>query len=188
MIVSTGHRFVFAHVPKTGGIAMRAALAPYADARLSHLPAHDTLADLAMRMPETSGYFKFTFVRNPWDRLVSFYAYARAVLTRTLPQIVDFDWMLRALDRDEEWTRTVHALRPQSDFTSGSDFIGRFERLAGDFTRACAHIGIAPVLSRRNASQHLAYSTYYDNWSRSFVAARYVGDIEAFGYRFEAAS
>jgi hypothetical protein len=187
MIVSRSHRFVFAHVPKTGGIAMRAALAPYEDASL-RLPAHDTLSDLAASHPETRGHFKFAFVRNPWDRLVSFYTYARAVLSRTLPQIQDFDLMLRALDRDEAWTRDIHAMRAQSDFTAGADFVGRFEQLDNDFAQACDRAGIAATLGHRNASQHRPYATYYTDWSRSFVAARYASDVATFGYRFEAAA
>lgn len=187
MIVSASRRFVFAHVPKTGGISMRAALAPFADETLSHLPAHGTLADLVASHPEMGGHFKFAFVRNPWDRLVSFYTYARAVLARTLPQIQDFEEMLRALDRGEAWTNTIHAMRPQSDFTAGADFVGRFERLDGDFAQACGRAGIETTLAHRNASQHRHYATYYDGWSRSFVARRYRADIEAFGYRFGAA-
>ena len=187
MIVSKSHRFVFAHVPKTGGIAMRAALAPYEDESL-RLPAHDTLGDLAASHPETRGYFKFAFVRNPWDRLVSFYTYACAVLSRTLPQIQDFDGMLRALDRDEAWTRDIHAMRAQCDFTAGADFIGRFERMDRDFAQACDRAGIETALAHRNASQHRPYTTYYNDWSRSFVATRYSKDIAAFGYQFEAVS
>ncbi len=186
MIVSASHRFVFAHVPRTGGISMRAALTPYVDPRLTHLPAHGTLDDLAAAHPGTGGYFKFAFVRHPWDRLVSFYTYARNVLARTLPQIESFDGLLRAVDRDEPWTRGIFALRPQGDFVAGTDFTGRFERLAADFAQVCARLGIAPDLGRRNAFAHPPYAQCYDDWSRGFVAERYRRDIEEFDYRFEA--
>ncbi|MGH6870204.1 MAG: sulfotransferase family 2 domain-containing protein [Rhizomicrobium sp.] len=192
MIVSASRRFVFAHVPKTGGISIRAALAPFADESL-RLPAHETLAGLAARLPQTRGHFKFAFVRNPWDRLVSFYAYARRFLARTLPglQTLSFEDMLRALDRHEDWTHDVHAFRPQSDFVRGADgapladFVGRFERLETDFDLACARAGIAARLTHRNASDHRPYAACYTAWSRDFVAARYRTDIEAFDYRFE---
>jgi len=186
VIVSRARGFVFAHVPKTGGISVRAALAPFEDCRLRDMETHDTLAALLARHPETQALFKFAFVRNPWDRMVSFHAYARRYLARAMPVFgtLSFDAMLRALDRGEAWTRTIHAFRPQGEIASGADFTGRFERLAADFARACRHVGIAPALPCKNATEHRPYSACYNNWGRDFVAARYADDVAAFGYRF----
>ncbi len=192
MIISHAHRFVFAHVPKTGGIAMRAALEPFADADADVLreTTHETLPALVARKPELSGYFKFAFVRNPWERLVSFYAYARRYLAGTLPQLQEtsFAGMIRLIDSGAAWLEPLHVLRPQSDYARGADFIGRFERMGDDFSRICARLGLSAALSRRNASEHGAYATYYNDWSRGFVAARYAEDIHEFGYAFEANS
>ncbi|HEY2069764.1 MAG TPA: sulfotransferase family 2 domain-containing protein [Rhizomicrobium sp.] len=189
MIVSSRHRFVFAHVPKTGGISIRAALEPFAD-KANGIGVHDTLNTLLAARPETRAYFKFAFVRNPWDRLVSFYFYARRFLARPVPQLqsLSFEGMLRALDGGEAWTAGIFAMRPQTAMVAGADFTGRFERLAQDFATACTRIGIAPTLPRKNASDHLAYATYYNDWSRSFVTRHYAGDVDTFGYRFEAVS
>jgi hypothetical protein len=127
--------------------------------------------------------------------MVSFYAYARARLRPTLPQMqdVDFPGMLRLLDTNAAWLRDLHVMRPQRDFvreggTLLADFVGRFENLAADFARVCARLGLAAVLPRKNISHHGAYAGYYDDWSRGFVAARYRQDIEEFGYNFEARS
>ena len=190
MIVSHAHRFVFAHVPKCGGIAVRAALEPFADGQSAVLRAttHETLPAFIARKPELSSYYKFAFVRNPWERLVSFYAYARRHLTRTLPglQDVSFIQMLRLVDGGAAWLQDLFVMRPQSDYVGGADFVGRFERLAQDFARVCARLGFRAALSRRNASEHGAYAPYYDDWSRAFVAHRYALDIDEFGYVFEA--
>jgi chondroitin 4-sulfotransferase 11 len=192
MIVSDTHRFVFAHVPKTGGISVRAALEPFADGQAAVLgeTTHETLPALLARQPRLAGHFKFAFVRNPWDRLVSFHVYARARLKPTLPQMqqVDFTGMLRQLDADAAWLRGIHAMRPQHAHVAGADFVGRFEDLDGEFGRVCARLDIAAVLPRKNASPHAPYAAYYDDWSRGFVAARYRTDIEQFGYAFEATS
>jgi hypothetical protein len=191
MIVSDSHRFVFAHVPKTGGISVRAALGPYADGQAAVLQetTHETLPELLSRQPRLAGHFKFAFVRNPWNRLVSFYAYACRYLARTLPQMqgVSFPEMLRLLDGNVAWLRDLFVMRLQSDYTAGADFIGRFERLEDDFKRVCARLNIAAPLARKNASEHGAYSAYYDSWSRGFVADRCARDIDQFGYTFEAA-
>jgi len=192
MIVSNSHRFVFAHVPKTGGIAMRAALEPFADAQAlaARETTHETLPELLARAPQLSGHFKFAFVRNPWDRLVSFHAYASEKLRPTFPQMqgIDLRGMLRLLDRDTPWLRPLFALRSQAEHVRGADFVGRFEDIGGDFGRVCAQLGIRARLAAKNASRHGAYASYYDDWSRGFVAARYAQDIRQFGYAFEACS
>jgi Sulfotransferase family len=192
MIISHGHRFVFAHVPKTGGIAMRAALEPFADGRPDALPGttHETLPALLARRPDLAGHFKFAFVRNPWERLVSFHAHACHYLSRALPEFegLSFPAMLRLLDKGAAWLESLHAIRPQSEHARGADFIGRFERIAEDFARVCARLGLSTTLSRRNTSEHGAYASYYDDWGRGFVARRYAEDIAQFGYSFGAMS
>jgi len=190
MIVSNSHRFVFAHVPKTGGISMRAALGPFADGQsaVRRDTTHETLPSLIAREPRLAGHFKFAFVRNPWDRLVSFYVYARENLRPTYPQMqgVDFDGMLRLLDCDTPWMRDLFVMRRQCDYVAGADFIGRFEEMDSDFARVCTQLNIRTALPKKNSSRRGAYTGYYNAWGRDFVARRYAQDIQKFGYSFEA--
>jgi hypothetical protein len=192
MIVSDSRRFVFAHVPKTGGISMRAALETFADGKAAVLrgTTHETLPALLRREPRLGGYFKFAFVRNPWDRLVSFHAYAREKLRPTVPEMqgLDFGQLLHAMDRGADWLDRLHVMRPQGGHVRGADFVGRFETLESDFARVCASLDIRAVLPRKNTSTHGAYAGYYDAWGRDFVARRYADDIDEFGYAFEALS
>ncbi|HEV7404447.1 MAG TPA: sulfotransferase family 2 domain-containing protein [Chthoniobacteraceae bacterium] len=190
MIISSTHRFVFAHVPKTGGISMRAALAPFADGQADAHPntTHETLPELLARAPHLGGHFKFAFVRNPWDRLVSFHAYAREKLKTTLPemQAVSFGEMLRLLDAGAPWLERLHVMRPQCDHVRGADAVGRFEHMGADFARIAARLCLTLSLPHKNPSRHGAYAAGYDAWGRDFVARRYARDIDEFGYAFEA--
>jgi len=192
MIVSNTHRFVFAHVPKTGGISVRAALARYADGQDAALSGttHETLPELLARRPDLGGHFKFGFVRNPWERLVSFYCHARARLAPSFPQFqsLTFTEWLRQADANAGWLASLFVLRPQRECLDGADFVGRFETLAPDFAQVTARLGLAVALPHKNATRHGAYATCYDGWGRDFVARRYAGDIEQFGYRYETAS
>jgi len=169
---------------------MRAALKPFADGQsaVRRETTHETLPALLAREPRLAGHYKFAFVRNPWDRLVSFHAYACRYLTPTLPQMkgIDFPKMLLLLDRNVAWLRDLFVMRAQSDHTAGADFVGRFEQLDDDFARVSSQLNIRAALPRKNASVHGAYRNYYDNWGRSFVAERYAQDVEQFGYTFEA--
>jgi len=102
MIISRGRRFIFVHIPKTGGTALALALearaarddiligdTPKARARRGRLARakshgrlwkHSTLADIAglVSDAEIEGFFTVTLVRNPWDRAVSYYHWLRA--------------------------------------------------------------------------------------------------------------
>jgi hypothetical protein len=196
MIISDAHRFVFVHIPKSAGTSIRAALAPFGDSRSAASPdtTHETLPALLARRPEFATHFKFAFVRNPWERLVSFFFHARQRLAPTFPQFQAMDGleaMLRLIDRNVAWLCAMHAVRPQCDYIYGpegarlTDFVGRHEHLAVDFVRACRRIGISAALPRTNVSRHDHYAGYYNGWCRDFVAARYGRDIGEFGYAFD---
>ncbi len=100
MIISRGRRYIFVHIPKTGGIALSLALegramaddiligdTPKARRRrgrveklqptaAGRLWKHSTLADIA-GLADPDEFFVVTMVRNPWDRMVSYYHWLR---------------------------------------------------------------------------------------------------------------
>jgi hypothetical protein len=198
MIISDSHKFVFIHIPKNAGTSIQSALEPFADGQsvASRETTHETLSALLARQPALRAHFKFAFVRNPWERLVSFFFYARGRLRPTFPQFQEMEGletMLRMIDRDVGWLCQMHAVRPQCDYVCDArgarltTFLGRYERLDRDFATACSQIGIEAALSRQNVSRHGHYATYYSDWGRGFVADRYGADVRAFDYRFECA-
>lgn len=161
------HSCVFIHVPKTGGTSIRTALG------MGSMPYHITARDMRQIHPDSCNKFSFAFVRNPWDRLVS---YGHSLVG------IDWDQMSR-FDRLD--------LIPQVDFIMDEtgkplvDFIGRFENLVEDFETACDMMGIpTPPLQHLNGSQHRQYRDYYDETAKQHVAKMYAEDIERFGYSF----
>ncbi|HEX5316827.1 MAG TPA: sulfotransferase family 2 domain-containing protein, partial [Candidatus Kapabacteria bacterium] len=144
---------------------------------------HSTLAEYraALGESEFGKLYKFTCVRNPWDRMISLY------FTPTQNTIV---W-----DRKRFRKIIVKAL-PVSDYLQlnecenesfeNVDYIMRFENLEDDFRAVCAAIGISPaVLPKYNRSNREHYSTYYDDELRELVRERFAAEIERFGYTFE---
>lgn len=160
-------------------------------AQQQHLPA--AVLKGVVSPEEWDGYFKFAFVRNPWDMLVSGYQYQQTVLTpeqRALnPDVAE----LLARSRDfSDVVRYYPMIR--SDMTSfitddqgrvAVDFVGRFERLEEDFAYICDRIGIDRPLSHENRSERAAsYRDYYTPETRAIVAKHFARDIERFGYEF----
>lgn len=149
--------------------------------------------------------FKFSFVRNPWDRLVSWWSLidnARPYVDPGHPPNKFFDYVLTHAHSFEEFLLRCddeiidsdgrkNIFRNQLDYlvdddgTVIVDFIGRFERLQDDFDEVSRRLGLPPVkLPRTNGSEHAPYTEYYTPITAEIVAERYARDIEQFAYRF----
>jgi hypothetical protein len=206
VIISASHRYVFAAIPKTGTHAVRQALRPHLRAgdfeqvglfvkRQLPIPAlaslghgHISLAQLRGYMdPEKFGdYFKFAFVRNPFDRFVSYCSFmARGSdVFATDPRRVMRHYVAKAPGE--------HVLfKPQHSFVEGAggamlaDYIGRVETIQESFDFIASRIGIPAVqLQRVNSTERSGYRDYYDQQLIDSVARIYARDLELFGYEF----
>ena len=135
-------------------------------------------------------FFKFGFVRNPWDRLVSCY-FSKVVEmeNRKFPdfsgsEFRDFVGYVERCDLrgGDRHYRLQSVLVPVDTV----DFVGRFESFERDARLVCTRLGLPVVeLPHRNRSGHRHYVEYYDATLRRRVAALYAQDIETFGYSFE---
>lgn len=202
---------MFFAVPRTATHAIRRALAPHlhaGDWRQQNLHAaerlpiaelaakehgHLAVAEVEPHLPEHawSSYFKFAFVRNPFDRFVSacFFLHRREPAFARAPTA----HMKRALGRTRFRTRVLirpqHALLSKADGHLGVDYVGRFETLQSSMNDACVRIGLPPLtLERTNAAARGSYAEYYDEELVQLVTELYRADLAAFGYRFETAS
>ena len=207
MIISHRHRFVFVAIPKTGTHSVRQALRehlgvedieqvglfvdkrfPYPElAAIGH--GHLGLEQVRPFLgdAEFASYFKFAFVRNPFDRFVSYCAF----MTRGNGA---FERDPRAVMRQVMFkVRPVqHILfRPQYqqlvDANGGllADFVGRVERMQPDYENICARLGLPTgTLGRVNSSRHGDYRQYYDEELRTGVADFYRRDLDLFEYDF----
>tara|TARA_B100001094_G_C18187366_1_gene804721 strand:- start:3500 stop:4141 length:642 start_codon:yes stop_codon:yes gene_type:complete len=142
-------------------------------------------------------YFTFIFVRNPWDRLVSYYkssfqcetGYFSKKYQISNPSEIEFSHFIKLVTDKENLNLNKH-WRPQSRICDlcKLDFIGRFENIQEDFNIVCDKIGIPQQqLPHTNKSKHKRkhYTEYYDDETREIVAEKYAKDIEYFGYEFE---
>jgi len=201
-MISSQKRFLFVHIPKTAGNSIQSILRDYSEDELVALRGgqdgierfglrnpkykikkHSTLAEYKAALGEVQfgDLYKFTCVRNPWDRMVSYYftptqnmaAWDRKKFRKAIVKALSVADYLR-LDKVEE------------DPFGNVDYIMRFENLADDFRTVCGTLGILPAtLPRYNRSSREHYSKYYDDELRELVCARFAAEIERFGYIFE---
>ena len=129
-------------------------------------------------------YFKFTFIRNPWDKIVSEYEWAYYSL--------EFDdYINRVLyvvqNRIRLDTKNTH-LRPQIEFINNDlDFIGRFENFSNDVEKVSSLIGVnldIKKLPHTKKSDRDNYKTYYNENTKNIIQNVYKEDIKQFGYEF----
>jgi Sulfotransferase family len=143
------------------------------------------LADGAFPAPEYAGLFKFGFVRNPWERLVSWYQYVQKTPSHEdcKPGEAFADFAVRFLEKTR---RAQWWMIENNSGEIGLDFIGRFENLNNDIAQICKQIGIeSKALPHRNKMAEKDYRTYYDDALASAVQNAWAREISAFGYRFD---
>jgi hypothetical protein len=185
-----GH-VVFIHINKTGGTSNERAL----QLRSERICARDKLARMGARRWQRA--FKFAFVRNPWDKVVSHYHY-RVSTGRSGLQDEHFPfagWVRLAYrDRDPRYCDVPLMFAPQLEWIVDArgqimvDFVGRFERLHEDFAAVCRRIGAHAALPHVKPTAHGDYRDFYDAGSRAIIARAFAPDLEQFGYRFQPGS
>ncbi|MFT7008483.1 MAG: hypothetical protein ACJAXJ_003023 [Colwellia sp.] len=232
-MISHPDKCVFVHIPKAAGqsvekvFVQRAGLSwenraplllrPNTDPtmgppRLAHLTAAEYIEKGYINQAQFNEYFTFSFVRNPWSRLVSEYRYRQ--YPYTFKQFLLEKFPIPASD---DYTQTLDLYRhvvPQSQFLFAQtgrqlvDFIGKFEQLDKDFAFVCQTLGM-PLQKVPHVNQTLSprllgsikrkiqgtyrpsdkkiqhYSELYDEESYDFVAKLYHQDIALFDYKFE---
>jgi hypothetical protein len=133
-----------------------------------------------------SGLFKFAFVRNPWDRLVSRYSYllrSENHPRHRLIKTMNFEDYLHWEIRRGKMSQHTYVCDRRGKLIV--DFIGRFERLHEDFSKICERLQLRAELPKANASSHRDYREYYTPATRELVAKNFQRDIQLFGYDFD---
>jgi len=194
---TAAEKCMFVHIPKCAGTSVRRSLFGRDG---GHRPLEVFRTMVPPEMFDQS--FKFTFVRNPWDRLVSAFFFLQKsdlernqrFARRNLSAFTDFESFVRQwLTRESIWSFT-HFL-PQHHFICidqrlGVDFVGFYENLSEDFAIVARKIGRPTTLRDENRLGGRAkdYRQYYNDETRDIVAEVYAEDIALLGYSFDNSS
>jgi hypothetical protein len=186
---------IFVHVPKCAGISVNKAL-------FGNLAGGHTTLEQYLNIYEPKNilsYFKFTIVRNPWDRVVSAYHFLKQGGLNKWDQEF-FQKELAAFDSFEDFVKgwlihpeninKHHHFQVQCHYILDKrnkvhlDFIGYLENIDEDFEYICNKMKIQATLPNSNNSNRNNYQDYYSDETKSVVAEAYKQDIELLGYDF----
>lgn len=198
-------RLIFVHIQKTGGSAINLAFGQPQNPPEKHRDATELRALYGEAAWSQS--FKFSIVRNPWDRLVSWWTMidsmrahvaaggaASGFIRYVLQNALSFEQFIGLDGEIADADGRKRVLRPQLSYITDAegrlmvDHVGRFERLGAEVAVVAALRGKPVTLRRINASQHGPYHEAYTPSMRDRVGEAFAADIAAFGYRFEADS
>ena len=207
MLLSYSHRFIFIHNYRVAGTSIRKSLDKYVRKpllrrifgkiglgnKLSHhkwktFPAHIKAKELRRILPADlyDTFYKFAFVRNPWDWQVSLYHYMLKNKSHRQHRLIS---AMKSFDEYLVW-RVNEGKVLQKDFVTDLegtmivDFVGRYENLSEDFLQVCNALNINASLPHINKSSHMNYRSYYSAETRSLVEENFSEDIELFNYTF----
>lgn len=188
-------RSIFVHIPKCAGVAISRAI--FGGLAGGHVTLNGYINIFEPKC--ILDYFKFTIVRNPWDRLVSAYFFLksggfddkdRAWFDAELGTFQSFEMFVRKwLNKTNIWK--WHHFRPQYHYILEKrekvklDFVGFMENIDEDFRHICNHLEMQSRLEATNRSRHTAYTEYYTDETRDIVASTYAEDIKMLGYNFD---
>ena len=191
-------KFVFIHIPKTAGTSIESSLdegdsilkrgeTEYGYARpLNHLTLTQALNHRDVDPNITKDFFKFTFVRNPWDKVIS------ECFCGQIQVIFKDDHTIKEKIKTAcSWAKGGYGghCQKQIDFVkaqgSSMDFIGRFEDLQKDYKHICETLKIPHLpLPHLNKSKRSHYREYFNNETEDLVRETYKEDIEKFNYEY----
>lgn len=190
---------IFVHIPKAGGISIIKSLYGNQAAGFGH-PTYKRFLKLYGKK-RFNDYYKFTFVRNPWDRLYSAYGFLKKggmnhldekFSKEVISEVHTFeDFVIKWLtpERVYSW---VHFL-PQHTFITNdngelvADFVGRFENFETDFKTISDHVGVNQALIHLNKTKgknESGYREVYTDEMKEKVRLLYKTDIDFFNYKF----
>ena len=203
MPISYKHNCIFVHIPKCAGTSIEFALGMHGDQKnigkiecknitknektlfggsLQHLSS----TQIQKIIKNYEEFFKFSFVRNPWDRAVSLSLFHSAEKQKDKDMSKsEFQKVLTdRMQSSPPWFKNQTDYITNKDGEITVDFIGRFENLEQDFKKIAEKIGVDKTLEKRMKLNRRKYEDYYNDETKEIIAEKYSDDIDYFGYKF----
>ncbi len=211
-IISQKYHFLYFYIPKVASTSIKKSLAHTLYGRDIENRVHSYCFDEVIDITgeEYGSYFKFSFVRNPWDRVVSCYCdkilhkdftnykYKNGVYRKfihrygtrfrmgmSFERFIEIICNLQDTESDRHF-RSQHTYIIDSEENCLVNFIGKFENIHADLAYIRRQTGLPNTeLSVANQSRRAwGYKNFYTEKTKKMVTKRYAKDIDLFHYKF----
>jgi len=183
LLINHLHKWAFIHIPKTGGTSITNSILDIPETEV--LTSHDTIRLLE----NSSDYFVFTMVRNPYTRFMSaYYANCRKGGYETLENYI------KNFNENETWNLPQnHYILSGKTKSRKVNFIGRYENYTNDVSyifeklevnKKIPHLNRNPIYDKHpELNQESFYKhMYQEEWIKDWVRERYLNDFKIFNY------
>jgi len=168
-------KLLFIHIPKNAGMTVKRVLA----GGIHH--GHKRLTEYPKTM--RSKCLTICVVRNPWERLISWYFYCLGMNASLCPWAKEYsnfkDFCLN-VESHPKFFRPQTWWTKDEDNEVNIDLVIRHENFRQDMKKILNLVKIPHL----NKSKHEVYTEYYDNETIAMVEKVYQDDIRAFGYSY----
>ncbi len=207
MLVSHSHKFIFIKTKKTAGSSIQDYLAKYCKNGVvekyipgGHRPAQSTKEKVGDEI--WNSYLKICPVRNPWDKMVSWYFWR----SRKRSVFVKIRRILKGRHPENEAHRmSFHDFIVWLDSRGKVNlddpialvdgkwpdyFFIRYEHLHEDLEKLCKHLSIPYDKSKlpkekTGVRKDRGYQNHYDEETKAIVGKYYQDQVDMFGYTFD---
>lgn len=218
-MINHDKKFIFVHIPRCAGNfindffdsdwieKIRSDTGTFKDVNNYNIDHYPLYRYKELHPDKYNAYFKFTFVRNPWERMLSEFFLKKFGKSRgcrwgPINDFIDcsqleFCEFIRKLQDKfhliEELMHTNHndvchfmSYKHYIENPKNLDFVGKLENFSTDFCALCKNFFIEySPKPKINQANHLHYSEYYSPKTRDIVGELYSWDIKKFNYKFE---
>jgi hypothetical protein len=186
MIIDDKRKIIFCHVEKTAGSSITTSFWPEYKRDSEFEPVNYEGKHASMvSSSKYNNYYKFAFVRNPYDRALSKYFHHRRIkgafppFERAAKELSFNDWVSQG---------GLSLFRPQTQLLYKEknllcNFVGRFETLHEDIQKVSKICNInATLLHLNKGLPRESFINYYNDNSLDYVWSKYKDDFINFNY------
>lgn len=212
-MISHEHKCIFIHIPKTAGMSIYKFFhpginfhhnnpdyerlfgwCPKRKLHMQHATARQLLETELITEEDWKTYFKFAFVRNPWDRAYSDYLFIQdfSGIKGSFKSYLNKEREFKEILNDNSNSSFLgdHLLSQTEFFDEGKyelDFVGRFENFQKDIQIVLDKLKIKEKFKEhQNSSRRVKkYADFYKGSEVKLVQEKFIDDILKFNYCFE---